>query len=241
MLRLTLPTMTVTLDLAGLQDIDDELARARADLAKVETQIGPDSELEGTRERISGLDSKLHDVTTTEKSLADEADLIGDRITSEEKRLYEGTAKFPKELAGIEQEIASLHSRKSDVEDAALELLEQSSELDAERVSLAATEARLNADWKMLQGSLEDEAAALRTEEAKLLEKRHAQTETISSGTLDLYEDLRRRKAGIAVSAISGAICGGCRIQMPDAVRSRVMSESEMPQCPNCERILVLR
>ena len=135
--------MTDKLDLAGLQDIDDELGRVRRELAEVEAKIGPDAELEAMREQLRRLDTELLDVSRKEKALADEADSIGEKITTEEGRLYEGPVKFPKELAGLEQEIASLKARKSTLEDAALELLEQTSQLEAERAEMAAAESKL--------------------------------------------------------------------------------------------------
>lgn len=233
--------MTVTLDLAALQDIDDELSRVRGELADVEAKIGPDEELEAARAQMSELDAELLSVAKKEKALAGEADTIGEKIATEEGRLYEGTVKLPKELAGLEQEIDSLRSRKSDVEDAALNLLERSSELETSRAAVAKTESELDTAWQSNQSTLVARASSLRNDEEALLVKRHNQTDAIGAGTLDLYENLRRRKAGIAVSVLDGVLCGGCRIAMPEAVSRRVLSSSDLPQCPNCERILVLR
>jgi uncharacterized protein len=233
--------MTVTLDLAGLQDIDDELTRVRGELADIESRIGPDKELEAARQRLTALDAEFLSEARKEKALADEADTIGARITSEEGRLYEGSVKLPKELAGLEQEIASLRARKSTIEDAALALLERCSELETERSELGAVETKLDAAWRSRQRTLREQLSGLGSEQEGLLAKRHDQTEGIAAGTLDLYEDLRRRKAGIAVSVADGPICGGCRVAMPEAVRRRVLSERQLPQCPNCERILVVR
>lgn len=231
--------MTVTLDLADLQAIDNGLSRVRGELSDVESKIGPDEDLEAAQKRLAELDAELASKARKEKALADEADTIDERISSEEARLYEGTVKLPKELAGLEHEITSLRARKSDVEDAALISLERSSEIEDERAGVAATEARLDAAWQASQSTLKERVSSLRAEEETLLANRHSQTDSISAGILDLYENLRRRKAGIAVSVLDGVLCGGCRIAMPLAVSRRVLSSSDLPQCPNCERILV--
>jgi predicted nucleic acid-binding Zn-ribbon protein len=42
----------------------------------------------------------------------------------------------------------------------------------------------------------------------------------------------------MAVARIQGGACGGCRVSLPDAVRKLAFSAEQIPQCPNCERIL---
>ena len=67
MLRLaSRKTMTVTLDLAGLQDIDNELSRVRGELAEVEANIGPNAELDATREQLRSLEAEILDVSRKE-------------------------------------------------------------------------------------------------------------------------------------------------------------------------------
>lgn len=44
----------------------------------------------------------------------------------------------------------------------------------------------------------------------------------------------------MAVSRLSGGMCGGCRVSVPDSVRRKALSISDIAQCPNCERILAV-
>ncbi|NJN82658.1 MAG: hypothetical protein HC802_10565 [Caldilineaceae bacterium] len=54
------------------------------------------------------------------------------------------------------------------------------------------------------------------------------------------YEDLRRRKNGVAVTLIQMDTCGACHMQIPTGVVSSVRSSKNvLVTCPSCGRILV--
>ena len=53
------------------------------------------------------------------------------------------------------------------------------------------------------------------------------------------YEDLRRRKGGVAVTHLRAGACTGCRVSVPPSARKRALDPEAPALCPNCERILV--
>ena len=53
------------------------------------------------------------------------------------------------------------------------------------------------------------------------------------------YEDLRRRKGGVAVTHLQAGACTGCRVSVPASARKLALDPEAPTLCPNCERILV--
>ena len=51
------------------------------------------------------------------------------------------------------------------------------------------------------------------------------------------YEDIRKRRGGVAIARVAGGNCGACRVGIPEAVRKQAFGDG-LAQCPNCERIL---
>ena len=145
-----------------------------------------------------------------------------------------------KELQNIQHEVDSLKEQRLRLED---QLLEVELRLDsANREQSAAAQDVLEREkarstdvegWKHEVRTLND--SITRTDA-----RRETQKIKIAPRALLVYEDVRRRRGGMAVARVQGSTCGACRIQMPDSVRKKVFNSDVLAQCPNCERILYL-
>ncbi len=61
----------------------------------------------------------------------------------------------------------------------------------------------------------------------------------IDPDLMELYEDLRQHKEGVAIGRlVEGGICGGCHLRLSNAEQQQVLAE-ELPRCLHCRRILV--
>jgi len=59
---------------------------------------------------------------------------------------------------------------------------------------------------------------------------------------LQQYEDMRERKAGVAVASIENEVCSACNVKIPSGVLSTLRSQSErLVTCTSCGRILYAR
>ena len=76
-----------------------------------------------------------------------------------------------------------------------------------------------------------------RPQSGKRLRRKKAK---VSPRAIVIYEDVRRRKGGMAVARVIGGTCQGCRITVPEAIRKRAFGTEILAQCPNCDRILSL-
>jgi hypothetical protein len=237
---LRLAPVSQALELITLQSLDDEAAKLETSLADVERRLRGDEPLNEARQRFASAEEALAALQKEQRRLDAEIQNLTAKIAPEEKRLYSGSVTNSKELQNIQHEIDLLKAQRSKLEDQDLDVLSKLEAAEEER-------ARALREVEQHETRRSREVDGLRQESARLNEaitrsqaKRMAQKSAIDGRAVALYEDLRRRKGGQGVVRIQGSACSGCRVQLPDAVRRRAMSPSQLAQCPNCERILVI-
>ena len=98
---------------------------------------------------------------------------------------------------------------------------------------------QLEETWQSGQTALLQEETRLKRAYAQGKQQRETLTQSIDAPSLELYEQLRSRKAGVAVSPIQNGQCGVCHVQVPTGVISAVRGRTdEISYCPSCGRIL---
>lgn len=232
--------MSQVSDIQSLQEIDDQGATYRAALESIESKLRGDAELDEARRRLAAAEIELAPVRKDQIRVDGQLKMLTSKIESEEKRLYSGTVTNAKELQNIQHEVDSLKEQRLRLEDQLLDvelrLDSASREQTAAAQDVAAREKARSADvegWK-------HEVRALNDSIARSDARREAQKLKVAPRSLAVYEDVRRRRGGMAVARVQGSTCGACRIQMPDSVRKKVFNSEVLAQCPNCERILYL-
>ena len=159
-----------------------------------------------------------------------------DKVKKWEGRL--GEIKTPREYAALSREIdiakktnESQSETSRTLTDAALALrgqLEQRGEAlsDAEE----AAEAGLAA--------LEQERIDLEAKLAALEARRGGAVALVDPGLLAKYENIRKRRAGVAVAPVVGATCKGCHRNIPPQLSIVLQRADSIETCPNCHRII---
>ncbi|GIW13988.1 MAG: hypothetical protein KatS3mg062_1427 [Tepidiforma sp.] len=229
--------MSLTTELRTLQEIDDELAALETALAEIDARLAHSEALTASEAAFNEADARYQELRRSQRDLeAGIADLNA-KIVPEERRLYDGSVRNPKELTAIQHEVEHLKTQRGALEDRLLEVMEA---LETASAARAEAEARLaearrerEAETAALRARREDHAARL----AAALARREAHAARIPPAALRLYDDVRRRR-GHAVARIQGSSCTGCRVAIPESVRRKSFDPSAIPQCPNCERIL---
>lgn len=227
-------------EVVSLQGIDDEAAALRAALSDVERRLRANEELDQARRELLASDAILASTQRDQRRVDGQIEGMTAKITPEEKRLYDGSVKNPKELSSIQHEVELLKRRRSEHEDELLEILSRLENAERERIAAARGVAQLEARWEREQQELKHEAKGLGDAIGRADRKRELQKGKVSPRALRTYEDVRRKRGGGAVARIQGGACGGCRITLPDALRRTAFSADLLAQCPNCERILYI-
>lgn len=229
--------MSQALEIVTLQSIDDEIASANAAIADAEARIARDAAVEDAQSDLDAARASLRETQREQKRLEAEIARLNERIVPEEKRLYSGSVKSPKELSSIQHEVEHLKEQRTAFETELLAILEridanEQQVRDQEKV-LAGETARWDADKAELTARL----AQLRRQVEAASTRRAEQADRVVAQSLQLYEVVRKKK-GLAVARVQGQACGACRIGLPEAVRKRAMSPVMLSQCPSCDRIL---
>ncbi len=144
-----------------------------------------------------------------------------------------------KEAQGLESELGSLARRKSDLEDAELEVMERLEEADA---AVAAQEAVIddtNTEGSLLSAEAKRVVAEATAAFEAATRDRAAVAGSIAPELLTYYDRVAARSSGAA--QLRRGTCEGCRMVLAgtDMQAVRLAAEDAVITCPECGCILV--
>ncbi len=225
--------------LLDLQDVDAVIDRLTRRLNEIKAALHETDELISARAAQRAAEETVVRQRAHRKELELADASLETRIKDADQRLYSGTVRNPKELLDLQNDIASLKRQKNTLDDqlfAAMVALEE-----AETNSRTCTEnlARIETEWRASQGDLATELTQL---EHDLAEKSSEQSDAraqLTEADLAQYDQLRRRKGGVAVVEMEGSVCGACGVRVSAHIVQQLNQADHMSRCGNCERILV--
>lgn len=230
--------MSSVRQLYELQEIDLAIARNRESLAKVESQIGEDSDLVKARLGLEEERKQLADLLKRQKEMEWEIEELSVKITAVDEKLYGGSVKNPKELASLSEECDHFKAHRRELEDRVLEIMSDV-ESAQNRVDVKKREVEgVEAEWQAEQAQLLEQQAQLNDELAKLDEDHRLLVSQIDRNSVGLYEELRGAGRSESVAKVEQGMCQGCRINLPMSKLQRARMGQELVQCSNCGRIL---
>jgi len=230
--------MTVTRQLYQLQELDIEIEQEEQSLAQKTAQLGDRTVLDEARAKLDSEQKDLDELRHRHRDAEAEVDDLLSKISATEDQLYSGKVNNPKELSGLQHEVATLKEKSDELENQALEIIDEVE--TAEKSLAAATEAyaKLEEEWQHQQQQLSIEIDKLKKSLADLNENRRQTAEQIDSPTLTLYEKIRQQKKP-AVAKVEQGICRACRISLSASALQRARSGQPV-QCGSCGRILYI-
>ncbi len=204
-----------------------ELEAAMAELAKLEQRAG---EVEANRNELGRAQQRLEDEITT----------IGTKAAQHDKTLYSGTISNPRELQAMQDEIASLKRRISQLEDQELELMEQIEPLDADLARFAEERAALDATATALRAQIAEDEVAIDGQLASVRAERDDLVTGVEPELMAEYDQVRPHAGGIAIARLVGGSCGGCHLALSavEVDRIKKLPPEEPVHCEECGRLL---
>jgi uncharacterized protein len=229
--------------LLDIQEIDTAIDRLMARMRVLETGEDAAAALAEANEaeRMMGeLRLQLDELSRDQMRFEHEIDSMSQKAAAEERRLYDGSVANARELDSITHEVDNLKKRRSDREDELLALMEVREELEAQERAAAERSEVLRERVAEVGSVAADELERLRTELKERSEARAALAETVDAGFLELYEDLRPQKKGVAAVALIDGVCQGCHEQLSSVYVDRLKRVEGPKRCEHCRRILVI-
>lgn len=230
--------MTTAQMLYELQQVDQAIDAKSRRLEAIAAQLKESETLKQARSRLEQLQQRVTRIERTQLEQELELRGLADKLKAEERRLYSGRVKNPKELAGLQKEVRYLKRRHKEMEEQLLETMVAREEIQAQLDEAAAALDRLEAEWEAHQATLLDEQRQLQDELSDLTRRREELVARVGRAALDSYDHLRRTK-GIAVAPVQGGLCGGCQVALSAVDQQRARGE-DLAYCGNCGRILVI-
>lgn len=223
--------------LEELQSIDLEInvVRGEADAlpvrrAALETAVAEARRAwQSERERLENNERERRQVETL---LAMEKD----KVKKWEGRL--GEIRTPREYAALSREI-DIAKKANENQQEQLKALAVAAEeirkaLEARGEALSERELAAKDEF----AALDKRAAELSARMADLEARRADAAKRVEPTLLGKYENIKRRRAGVAVAPVVGGSCRGCNRNIPPQLSIVLHRVDSIETCPNCHRII---
>lgn len=230
--------MGVSKQLYQLQEVDLELEANEQALRQIASQQRESQAVVKARTKLTSANQRLEELKQQQQSLEWEIDDLANKLAPAQEKLYGGSVRNPKELANLQHEVEGFKSKREQLENKALEVMEQI-ELAVASVATISNESKnLTAEWQSQQQQLSNNAEELKAMQSDLKHKREALSANIDPETIEFYDKLKQQK-GTTMARVEQGICRGCRISLSTAELQQARGGS-LVQCSNCGRILFL-
>jgi uncharacterized protein len=230
--------MSLSSQLYRLQQIDTLNDQTLARLDELEKLLSDRSTVELAEVSSQKAEEVLQEVT---KKLHQAENNVRDqrfKIEQDESSLYSGKMHNPKELQDLQNEVAGLKRFLTTLEDRQIEIM-----IVVEEAESTAKEAK--SVVVQAQAQLVEQNAHLNAEKTKLLKEkerleveREVASNAISAQDLDLYNQLRKSRRGIAVTRVTERTCASCGSTLTPALVQAANSPGQIVRCTSCSRIL---
>lgn len=229
--------MSASLGLYRLQQVDRQIDRTRSQLDTIRQTLENDVEMRECLKQVETAKTAHHHAHHELRSTEVEVEAQKIKIEQAESSLYGGRVQNPKELQDLQKDVASLKKHLATLEERELEAMLAAETADKNlqnaNTQLELIQARLGSEHKKL---IADQSTFV-MELENLVEEREATLAPIDSSLLQIYEDLRQQRRGIAVAEITDNACAACGGTLNSAIQQSARSQ-KLVNCPTCGRIL---
>jgi predicted nucleic acid-binding Zn-ribbon protein len=226
------------LDLQALDTKTQQIGHRLSKAPEIAALAALEAERETLRTALGEQTGSWEDARLELKRVESDVAVVEARVARDKERLQ--STSSTKDVTALEQELAALASRQSDLEDielAVMETVEQrETELGATQAALAELEERIG------EAALARDAAlgGLETERADAAADRETVAARIPADLLALYEKQRARY-GVGASHLRGGVssASGVALNSIDLSAVRAAAPDAVLLCPDSQAILV--
>lgn len=230
----------LTDDLLELQRLDttiDQLGHRRAHLTERATLAEATAALAVVTKRRTAIAIRSAELAAAIEQLEHD----GIELTAHRSRLQAQlkTVIAPRAAEALMHELATLSTRRDEMDDQELAHLDEQGDLDGETGTLNEQSPALESDLADARAALDTAEASIDDELGDLRAARDVAAAAIDASTLTRYELLRARLGGVAVARLDGTRCSGCHLDLSTGEVNEVRAAEGLAECPQCGRLLV--
>jgi len=226
--------------LVNLQAIDIEIDKLQKEITQIPRIINNlEEDFEQHKKHTEDLKKELNAVQVDKKNKEIELESKNSATKKHQTELY--AVKDNKAYTTLQNEINTLKKTASGIEDEILQMLDTIDDLNHKlkegRQHLQKQEEMMKDEIKKLgdREKILSEALSVKKEE------REKAIAGIPPTVLKQYEQVRKKKQGLAIVEIKHNTCGGCHMNLTLQLVNEVRKGRELVCCENCLRILYLK
>jgi predicted nucleic acid-binding Zn-ribbon protein len=226
------------LDLQQLDTSLQQLAHRARQLPELKALADLDQEVAVLRGRLTTEEGVAEDARRELKRIESDVQVVEARVTRDRDRLQASSSQ--KDIQALEQELAALANRQSDLEDVELEVMDR-----VEQASgiVAATQAELDAlavRRAELDAARLESLATVESERAHATANRSTIAQKVPADLLALYERQRERY-GTGASLLRARVSSASGVELTgnDLAAVRNAAPDDVLLCPTSDAILV--
>jgi predicted nucleic acid-binding Zn-ribbon protein len=230
--------MNQAFQLSRLQKIDTQIDQASHRLKEIGILLGQSEKLQQAQAAFEQAQQTHKKASSELKKVEDEVETQRIKLETSEHALYGGKIRNPKELQDLQSEVASIKRRIAALEDQQFEKMEK---LDTAETGLKEAKAKLaqvQSEEATEKASLSGEKSSLEKNIERLKAERDSVLSSVSPDDLQIYDQLRASKRGIAVAMIVEESCNVCGSDLRPELRQAARSPLKLSFCSSCGRIL---
>lgn len=230
--------MSAALGLYRLQQVDSQIDQIQARLRTIQQTLENDETLRAANGLFTAASDKCKDAERILKLSEAEVEKQRIKIEQTEASLYGGKVHNPKELQDLQMDVASLKRHLETLEERQLEAMITAETAEKELQTANADLERVQSNLKEQNKDLASESEALRKKLERLNSERQAVVTDIAGQALNVYDQLRKQKRGLAITTIADNSCEACGTTLTPSQQQNARSTSQLFHCPTCGRIL---
>ena len=221
----------------ALQKLDSAAHDAQRRVAEApEREKALDARLETALERVATAKTQLASSQHARREIEKDVAVHQSRLSKFREQAM--AVKTNQEYHAVQKEIGFAQGEIKTLEDKLLERI-----LEADYLSAAAkrAEAELAAEQKAVDAdrrTMSTELGEMKTALDRLTEERAGLVRTLDPQILMVFEQVKRKRNGIATSQARDGICTICHVRLRPQVFNTVRRNEAIIQCDYCNRIL---
>jgi predicted nucleic acid-binding Zn-ribbon protein len=230
--------MSVSFHLFQLQKIDSQIDSNRKRIKAIEELISSDQTVLNSEKVFFEIQQQSLSLKNEIQDFELEIGRKKIKIEQSESSLYGGKVTNSKELVSLQDEIRLHKTHIGEIEEAILQKMtelekcdEMLKQADKDLINTKAISISSLAEKKGEKQKLESEIEHLQVERTVI-------SRQIEHSILQTYEDIRKKKNGIAVSNAVDQTCGSCGSEITPAEWQIARTSTQLLLCRTCGRIL---
>lgn len=225
--------------LYALQKLDSGMDALKRKFAALDKGAAEKAAYDAANATFKELDHALHGHSGMLKDTELEQKAVEEKRAAEEKKLYSGTVRNPKELTAMQEEVEMLARQRTRLDEKIVELM---GEVEAAKQHQAVAKKALSAARAALKAKVavaQTAASEMSAIAQKLTAHREEALKKIPDPLLKRYDELKKANQGIGIApVVDGNTCGGCRMGLPSQIVTRLRLGNDIQTCLNCGRML---